>query len=259
MLSPASRSPDLALLRAKLVSECECVCPRAVVWEVRRTRPGVGQELWGLDEDDDEDGEEEMREGDRGGGKGRWREVGLRGRGLVDLAGNEGYGSGVWRVVGERRRMVDENWGFRGVTGHGIMDASNRDDIGEGGYGLEPRFKMTQVADGNYNRNVWQKTRVPGGREQFVVMDCRTWELKKVGTRFEAEALANNPGIDAGNGVWLFRKDHLFATTLASRRRHASLGFVVFGHNSSRSWYIRPLLRSAKNMAEVTENCDILC
>lgn len=33
-----------------------------------------------------------------------------------------------------------------------------------------------------------------------------SWEFKKVGARLEAEALSNNPGVDAGNGVWLFRK-----------------------------------------------------
>lgn len=48
--------------------------------------------------------------------------------------------------------------------------------------------------------------RDPRLEECHVVMDSRTWTLRELGGEEEARAMANNPSIDAGRGVRLYRE-----------------------------------------------------
>ncbi|KAF2816774.1 uncharacterized protein BDZ99DRAFT_1254 [Mytilinidion resinicola] len=86
-----------------------------------------------------------------------------------------------------------------GKTGHDEVKPSEARMRDRSGHALERRLKSVE----NDGADVVKR------KERFVVMDSLTWRFKKIGTRAEAMALANNPGIECGNAVWLFLDDRI--------------------------------------------------
>ncbi|KAF2503231.1 hypothetical protein BU16DRAFT_612766 [Lophium mytilinum] len=79
-------------------------------------------------------------------------------------------------------------------------------------------------------QNALNERRIAAKRkERFIVMDSLKWRFKKIGTRTEAMALANNPGIDCGSGVWLFLNDRVDRSLKIAMDRELGLASKTVG------------------------------
>ncbi|KAF2267848.1 hypothetical protein CC78DRAFT_541468 [Lojkania enalia] len=75
------------------------------------------------------------------------------------------------------------------------------------------------VRDGVKEEVMAEKERIKGTvwivegarfKTKAFVLDGVTWEMTRVGMEFEAKAMTgDNPGIDAGNGVWIYLNDKI--------------------------------------------------
>jgi hypothetical protein len=167
---------DIPLLRTKLVLECKDWCPTDIFLEATTARPTTSQEPWIRDE----------------------------------------FQERVTRVYPTPPPVEDAN--DRGNAPGLERARDGRDDTTPAANGLG--LRAMQLGGAGWHDNVDRSTedggdvkgglgtglRGPAAKERYVVMDSLTWQLKKIDTREEAMTLANNPGIDCGNEVWLFCK-----------------------------------------------------
>lgn len=214
MLSSPTK-PDIKLLRAKLIHECQDFCPREIVFIARKAHPNISQTIWTL-------GSNEFHNG-------AFNPVGVK----QEMKAQRHVSAGTCRDPIDLTDDASDDDQY--PAGYQVMDPMTNTYIQT--YSLQQFQPVKPQRDPMKKQQLFQHTsstndpryrpfyprwaprpqstsRIPEPiiryqalpmKERFIVMDGETWKFKKVGTRHEATAMSNNPAIDVGNNVWLFR------------------------------------------------------
>ena len=122
--------------------------------------------------------------------------------------------------------MAGVRWVFKGAAVHRTRYSSAGSGVSGSKYSLEPKGKAARAVEENVAGRIRPKTESWRNIEWFVVMDCRTWELK-VGARFKAELCLIIQELMLGMGFGSSVSSTFRVFSSALRYCYASLKFVA--------------------------------